>query len=400
MEDIKFEVVSKIAQTKFKFRNVQNISKIESNSPPSVFIGSKLKYPLVNLGILSPLDRDDNAWVYDSPKFWSKENFEINDVLKLRNSLLNSRFQARVQDSRLNKKFVEMAKEIAMASKPVDVEIGLKNRMKLQGGKDRVLTPHGMRASLGKAKITSNVKIDKKVDKVVNDDLRASEGLSFLYKNNFDENVLSKILSVGVLGLKKNRKIVPTRWSITATDDILGKDLIKQIKSYRTIENYELFQGEFMGNQYLVFLFPEVWSFELFELYLPGSSWNPSVTIKASTDYESYSGRKSYAFSTAGGYYASRLPILEYLNQIKRQASVLVVRIETISYWAALGVWVVRESVRKALENIYKFNEKEDMIKFGKKVSSEKYNFDISDILRRSILLKQIKEQKTLKDWF
>jgi hypothetical protein len=42
--------------------------------------------------------------------------------------------------------------------------------------------------------------------------------------------------------------------------------------------------------------------------------------------------KKEYAFNTAGGYYATRFPILEYLNSIQRQASVLVMRIETPSY--------------------------------------------------------------------
>ncbi len=61
MEDIKFEVIKKITDTRFKYKNFGNISKLDSNSPPSVFIGSKLRYPLVNVGILSPLERDEDA---------------------------------------------------------------------------------------------------------------------------------------------------------------------------------------------------------------------------------------------------------------------------------------------------------------------------------------------------
>ncbi len=130
-----------------------------------------------------------------------------------------------------------------------------------------------------------------------------------------------------------------------------------------------------MGNCYLIMFLPNVWNYELFELYLPGSSWNPSQEIRASTDYESYSGRKNYAFATAGGYYATRLPILEYLNKMKKQASVLVIRIETPSYWASLGVST-------------------------KKIGKTKFKFDISDILRRSRLLDAIKTQMNLRKWF
>jgi len=289
INNIKFEVIKKIAETNFRIKNLENVSKLNSNSPPSVFVGSMLKYPLVNIGILSPLERDENAWVYDDAKYWAENNFQISDVINLRNSLLNSRFQSRVNDSRFNKKFVQIAQEIAIASKPVDVEIELKNRLNMGNKKDKVLIPHGMKAGLKNARIISNVKIHKRVDKVINDEIKASEGIEYLYKNNFSEYVLSKILSVGVLGLKKDKKFVPTRWSITATDDMIGKRILQQIKDYKWIEDYELFFGDFMGNCYLLLFFPNVFNYELFELYLPGSSWNPSQEIKAATDYESYS---------------------------------------------------------------------------------------------------------------
>jgi len=399
-EDLKFEVIKKLSDVKFKYKDLGSISKFEGSSPPSVFIGSKLKYPLMNVGILSPLEHEENAWMFDDAKYWAKENFTIHEVVKLREGLLNSRFQSKATDARLNKKFLEIAKNIAIASKPVDIDIELKNKMNIGRKRDKVLTPHGMRAPLKKAKITGNVKINQKVDKVLNDEIKASKGLEFLYKNKISEYALSKILSVGVLGLKKNKRLVPTRWSITATDDTLGKSLISQIKEYKWIENYQLFFGNFMGNNYILLFFPNVWNYELFELYLPGSSWNPTTQIKASTDSETYSGRKNYASDTAGGYYATRLAILEYLNKIKKQASVLVIRIETPSYWAALGVWVVRESVRKALDNkILEFNDLDELLESSRKISMIKFGYDNSKILKQSKLLESIQTQTNLNKW-
>lgn len=399
--DIKFEAVSKAAKFKFNYNDLKKISKFESISPPSVFIGSKLRYPDVNVGIMSPLERDDNAWVYDDMKYWAKENFSISDVVHLREGLLNSRFKSKVQDVRLNKRFVEIAKNIAVASKPVDVEIELKNKLEIGKKIDRVLTPHGMKAELKDAKVTSNIKIERKVDKVINDDIKSIQSMTYLYKNNLDEYSLSKILSVGVLGLKKDKKMVPTRWSITATDDTIGKYLWKSIREYPWIENYELFFGEFLGNQYLILLFPGIWTYELFELYYPGSSWNPGTEMKASTDYEGYEGRKDYASNCVGGYYAARLPILEYLNSIRKQASVLVIRLETPSYWAALGVWVVRESVRKAIaRGVMKFESKEELLESAKKIAKIKYDFDNNLIYSKSKLLSDLKAQMSLRKWF
>ncbi|HLD37932.1 MAG TPA: hypothetical protein VJA20_00650 [Candidatus Nanoarchaeia archaeon] len=400
MGDLKFEAIKKIAETNFKVRDLSKISMINSLSPPSVFIGSRLKYPEINVGILSPLEKDENAWVYDDAKYWAENNFEINQVLHLRNSLLNSRFRTKVTDARMNKKFMDLIKDVAISSKPVEVEIELKNRIRSGNEKDKILTPLGMSANFEKAKIIGNVQINRHLDKILNDELKVSDSMKILYENNFDEYSLSKILSVGVLGLKKDRRLVPTRWSITASDDILGKQLLKKVRDYKWLEDYELFYEEFMGNQYLILMFPNIWSFELFELYFPGSSWNPSAEIKASTDFEGFDGRTKYAFNTAGGYYAARLPILKYLDSIKKQASVVVIRIETPSYWASLGVWVVRESVKKALNKKIKFSSKKELLDSAKGISKIKYQFDTENIFKTSKLIRSINLQRNLTEYF
>ena len=90
---------------------------------------------------------------------------------------------------------------------------------------------------LEKLKLTSNPNTDTRVEKVVYDfDMKSVEGLNRLYKRGFNENVLSKLLSIGVLGLKKDRRLVPTRWSITASDDTVGKRIREDIK-YNEIVN-------------------------------------------------------------------------------------------------------------------------------------------------------------------
>jgi len=400
MEDVKFGSVEKISNLNFKSKNLRSLSNFEGTTPPTVFIGSGLKYPEVNVGILSPVEKVGNAEIFDSPKKWVEDKLSIRDVLGLRENLLNSRFKSRVTDARLNKKFTEIAQEIALSSKSVDVEIELKNKINFGKKRDRVLTPNGMSAELKNAKVTGNVKVDKKVDRTMNDEVKANEGISYLYNSGISEYGLSKILSVGVLGLRKDKKMVPTRWSITATDDIISKEILKEVKGYKWIENYKLFFGEFLGNQYLIFFFPNVWSYELFELYYPGSSWNPTKEMKASTDSEGYGGRTNYAKNCGGGYYATRLPILEYLKSIKRQAGVMVVRLETPSYWAGLGVWVVRESVRKSLSEGIEAESREELIELGKKISLQKFNFDVDLILKRSNLVRLYGTQKNLRDWF
>jgi hypothetical protein len=65
-------------------------------------------------------------------------------------------------------------------------------------------------------------------------------------------------------------------------------------------------------------------------------------------DYELNKGRKNYPANIAGAYHASRLPVLEYLNKIRRQAGAIVF-LEVTREWVPLGVWRFRELARRAL---------------------------------------------------
>jgi hypothetical protein len=106
-----------------------------------------------------------------------------------------------------------------------------------------------------------------------------------------------------------------------------------------------------MGNRYWVLLTPGQWEFELVEMKAPESVWNPAgESHYLASAHEGYEGRTGYVEETAGAYYASRLGVLEHLEDRGRQAKCLVLREVTDDYWAPVGVWQVREGVRNAFE--------------------------------------------------
>ena len=377
----------------FRTRKLENLDFL-SNSPPQVFIGSKL-YPRANIGVLSPSEPLNNIQLLSAPNQWTELGLSIKEILNLRNQLINSRFQ--INSMKENNKFLDRSKEVGMAYKPTDLEIHLKKTPRYQKENDKITTPINITAPLKTFKITQNPKIPRKVDKVVNDiDLKAKDALMYLYKNNFNEHYLQQLLSIGVLGLKKNRKLIPTKWGITATDDTLGKELLKEIRNYPTIENYRLFYDNYLGNHYFILLLPNLFSYELFEY---GISYG-NLTGEW-TDFEDYFGRKNYASNSVGGYYAVRLSILEYLKKIKKQGSDLFIRYETEEYWANLGVWVTRNCSRRAMDNKpLSFYSRENALDFMKNFIFNKMKQDVVPIMKKSKLLNQIREQKALKEFF
>jgi len=201
------------------------------------------------------------------------------------------------------------------------------------------------------------------------------------------------LLSVGNVGMKMNRRLVPTRWSITATDDMLGKNVIKELQDFQE-SNYELYFEGYNGNYYLIALFPGPFRYELFEMMI----MDPEK--RYSTDFEDVFGRKEYASSTVGGYYSVRLAVAEKLKQMKRKASVLVLRFITDEYTAPLGVWVTREAARKSLASRpLEFSSKELLLDYVKKFSIIKFNYNVDKQLSKSKLLSSTINQKRILDY-
>jgi len=364
---------------------------------PTPFVGYH-GYPFLNVGILSAPEIKEDVWEYDAPKYWAEHNYEIPKIIDFRSALLNSRFKAHAQD---RNKLLEISQEVGMASAPVDIEVSLKDKPKFRLNTDAYTAPMGPNAGLKKAEITSNPKIHTKVDKVVSDiDLKANDALIYLYQNKFDENFLTRLLSVGTLGIRKDRKLVPTRWSISSVDSNIGNYLASNVKEYNQT-SYLAYFGGYLGNYFLILCFPDVYSYELFETYMPKSSWNISNKIDYTTDYEPHEGRKSYAENCGGGFYACRIALLEKLNRLKKQASVLCLRFITGEYYVPLGVFVVREATRKTLNNKpIEFSSMELMLKYAKSLIKKKFNYDLDNLFKESVILKNIKEQVKLSSFF
>ena len=364
-----------------------DIKKDFFGDSPAPFIG-RYGYPNVNVGILSAIDYK-NILELDNPQLWSLENRDINNIVNIRSSLINSRFKSNIYKKQ--EKLNELAQEIGLASKPVEVEINLKDKPQFRLNTYSHATPTGPNADLKKAKITSNPHINTQVEKVFEDtDFKAEQALNYLYQRGIDENHLSKILSVGAVGLKYNRKLFPTRWGITATDDILGKNLINEIKDFNVLDTYQVYFSSYLGNYYIILLFPEIWGYELFEMSLKN-------TNNYSTDHEFYDGRKKYSESCEGGYYSVRLAIADKLKIMKKQALAVTLRFITPEYNVPLGVWVTREAARKALsQKPLEFSSKELMLKYIKHLINKKFNYNVENLLKQSILLKELRTQSKL----
>ena len=134
-----------LAKSNAIFKVKKNLTKENFlGSTPTPFIGH-YGYPYLNVGILSIPEIKPNAWEYDAPKYWAENNYDINQIINFRSSLINSRFKAHAHDKN---KLLDISQEVGMASKPVDIEINLDNKPKFKLNTDAYTLPMGPNANL------------------------------------------------------------------------------------------------------------------------------------------------------------------------------------------------------------------------------------------------------------
>jgi hypothetical protein len=228
-------------------------------------------------------------------------------------------------------------------------------------------------------------------------DSKAANSIIELHKSNIEISNINKILSAGLLGLKTQRKLVPTRWAITAVDDTISKNLLKKIRYYPEINEIILFNSEYVGNHYEILLLPDKYSFEVIEAEMRGGLWNQTNQVSITRDCEFFHGRTDYASQVIGGYYAARLALTEFMEKIKKQATAIFFREIRSEYYAPLGVGILREIAREAFKHP---PEKFETIEQAVQSAQSRLKLPVSIFKNQSIMLKEFNKQKRLTRWF
>jgi hypothetical protein len=355
--------------------------EIYGSSPPEVFVG-RIGYPKVFIGpIASPLENSEDLLYTEN---WFGRSLE--EIFALRFQAVRGKTVAKVKD--LNNKNIQKLQEALLSRRSVEAEVKFKH------------IPRGFRISLdhqpfGPSAFIEDFKLypsstDFKLEKVFYDfDFKANEAIFWLYQNKMPISKIQQALSIGMLGVK--RRLVPTRWSITAVDDIIGRFLLEKVKTYPQINEFRVYYKEYLDNRWIVLMFPSYWQYESIEAWYPGTIVD---SLAIGGDYEGYEFKKEYA-SIGGCWYAARAMVAEKLFEERRQAGVLVLR-EIHQNYIPVGVWNVRETVRNMLrEKPEVFDSLEKSLQY---ISSE-LEIPVEIWIRNSRILRNFYSQKKVSEF-
>ncbi len=343
---------------------------------PSVFVGS-YGYPRVVGG---PLMINDT----DNPLAWVRQGFSIDDIVSVRSRTIRGG-----SDLDVNIPDIGKVQEIALSAKPLDVEVAFEKPVSFDINFDGTVTPVGMSGAMKKLDVIDNASVSRIVDRCTSDtDLKATEAARIMFENGTDVYKITNLLTAGLLGVK--RRVVPTRWAITATDDMISTSIKREVIKMPALPEYQVFCGTLYGNTICFILIPSNdWRFEMLERWQKHSLWSgDEETIVI--DGEKGLTKSKYS-PIAGAYYSARLAVLEYLKSIGRCARVLCIRDISGEYWAPLGTWVIREAAHESLSH-----HPDQVGTLGEAVTSASQKLGTSFWIPRMDLLRDLRQQKTL----
>ena len=366
--------------------------QISGASPPSVFVG-RIGYPKVAVGPMIPPAMGDTS-VIDLPELWLEKS--IDDIVGFRSQLVRGKYMVDVSDVENPSNVVEFTRELALSKNSVFAEARFSKKPRGRISFFDEVQPHGPSAPIKFLDI-SNPRYEQHMEKAFYDtDLKCRDAVVSVYKGGVPVSKIQRAFSVGAFGVNKHRRFVPTRWSITAVDSTLGLELLKHTKTFPWINEFRLYRHDQFDNRWVVLMMPSEWCYELIEAWYPNTTWNPyGSSISIFNSYEFFEGRKTYA-EIGGCYYAARLAVNEVLSSERRQAGVVIMREAHPGYIMPVGVWNVRESVRKALTLPF---EKFDTLDGALVKIAESMDIPLQRWIKNSAVLKNRLYQKRLEDF-
>ena len=379
--DIRTAIEAKWHESLSKYGHLFSSDSISGTSPPSVFVGS-YGYPNVSVGPMVPPMHGDTS-ILDSPEKWKGKSLE--EIVNFRLNLI--RGVKKISNEQTDGRYIESLQEVTMSSKPTDADLLFQKPTSPKVSLDGESAPFGPVGEIKSAKFSGTSSV-KSIEKIFYDkDLKAQDAVMTLYNSGIEISKIQKCFSIGMMG--KKRKLVPTKWSITATDDIISKSLADDVLDYSLIDSCKVFSYDHLGNSFSVVLFPHRWIYEMIE------SWYSDGILGFGSDYEDARGIH-HPPAIAGAYFAAKLGVLEYLSKKKIQAGVIILREIRPEYAVPVGVWQVREGIREAMKQKPILSDNFDN---ALHVASQKMSISKSEWLSHGNI-SALMRQKTLSDFF
>jgi len=375
------------------YTRVVSSTELASASPPSGVVGEH-GYPKVKVYVGVSADTNTDVKFLEDPPRWWDSSLKLEDIIKLRSEMINIVNEGRYHVRDVEKLYSREISLIQVSDRPVDCEVKVEKILDRNIMFDLRLLPLSMRV-LGSIKVTTNPHIDHRMEKMIHDyDMKARDAIVELYKSGIDVYNIQRALSFGLLGTRRFRRIVPTRWAITAVDRTITKYLREEVKKFSEVPEFELYQVEYMNNRFTVIVIPGDLRVRWIEFWYPRAGMEhrdnrPVLSLEIVEDL------RGEVETMDGGFEAARMGILEALCKRRRKGKIIIIREILPNYYIGVGNWHIREDMRRifTLKPIVRSSDDRELLRELSRVfKDDKIANVVIDRVRRELSQKSILE--------
>ncbi len=331
--------IDQMIQTDLPVASLQSLRGLTLFTPPGISVET-VKYPILQAGILASPDPIENLSIYDHPESWY--GLERDTILAMRRHLysvvasINSR---EMQPRHL----IDSLQTIALSVSPLAIGV------EVEGLPPRHLHSSGFQVPTGPVirtrslEILSKPEISHVAKKTSEKDIPAAEGIWRLFEYDYSLEQIARMLAVGLLGMQKNRRMMPMKNAFRVVIDAFINRTIMNLIDRPVVDEWRIFTDHYCGDHFVVLIRPGEPRVD----YVLFQQYDGEVSKGFSLDgpkYPSTDGRTA-AYANSARFSAYRYLLRESIN-----AHVTIFHHSILRENRILGAWSARAGVSSALQ--------------------------------------------------
>jgi hypothetical protein len=321
-------------------------------SPPGICVKAG-KYPMLEAGFLASNEPLEHLSIYDFPQVW--QGLDRDTIFSMRRHLY--RFLLPVDARSMQPEgVIRTLQEIALSVRPIALRVegeSLRPRgLQFRSGQ----LPSSNDVMIQSIELLSEPEISKVAERITQQDIPATEGIWRLLDYDYSLDQVVRLMSIGLLGRKKTRRILPTRSAYKATINAFIDRVVMELIESPSISSYEIHSGNLFGDQFFVLLHPGESRVDYLSLDVSGNKITRGFAFEGLHQWSSDAKTSLYSD------YA-RFSVYRKLMRRKERCHVTVFHLMKDPRNQLLGPWISRAGVDEALasESI-KFDNRENAI--------------------------------------
>jgi hypothetical protein len=308
-------------------------------SPPGVFIETA-KYPVLMAGVLASRQPSEFLSIFDHPDAW--QGLDREAILSMRKYLY--RFVMPVNAREMSpSSTIKTLQALALSVSPVELEIEAPSLPAQDLKSVGALLPSSPIVHAQSLQLNSEPEISRVAKTVTEKDIPASDGIWKLLDYDYSLDFAVRLMSVGLLGRHKNRRMIPLKSAYKAVIDVFVNRAVMELIDAPSAQTSRIFTRDLFGDRFTVLMTPGEPRVDYVKLDMTRKPMSRGVSIE-STRHPGLDAKTS-VFADHARYSAYCALLSE-----RRTSHVTVFHLSRNTKNHVLGPWIARAGVKETLQ--------------------------------------------------